>query len=225
MFLGISKTLKSMGGFRLHLGVKMNSWYGWIIMLFVGMFYLMWFSIVAAGWVLYGMFWIGWKAIKLFMCLPKNGKIVVGSVVGVLFVICIIAGLVNGKKTPPADEPAEEIIATTEFEPVTAKESTDTTTNEKANTTTTTTITTTNPTTIITTTTTTKPTTTTTTSKTETFAQASGYYILNTNTHKVHSQGCPSVSKISEENYDTYSGNLQDILTQGYEPCGRCHAK
>ena len=48
-------------------------------------------------------------------------------------------------------------------------------------------------------------------------------YVLNTNTMKFHYITCNSVSKISDENYDTYEGTRDDLMNLGYEPCGRCH--
>lgn len=48
-------------------------------------------------------------------------------------------------------------------------------------------------------------------------------YILNTNTRKFHRPDCSSVSKMKEKNKQAYSGNRQDLINQGYEPCGSCH--
>lgn len=47
-------------------------------------------------------------------------------------------------------------------------------------------------------------------------------YILNTNTHKFHRPGCPSVGDIKPENYSEYTGTRQSVLDMGYQPCGRC---
>ncbi|MEE0751443.1 hypothetical protein [Frisingicoccus sp.] len=48
-------------------------------------------------------------------------------------------------------------------------------------------------------------------------------YVLNTNTMKFHYITCNSVSKIADENYETYEGTRDDLMNQGYEPCGHCH--
>ena len=48
-------------------------------------------------------------------------------------------------------------------------------------------------------------------------------YILNTNTMKFHNPGCSSASKISSKNRKTYTGFREDLIAQGYDPCGNCH--
>ena len=47
-------------------------------------------------------------------------------------------------------------------------------------------------------------------------------YILNTNTHKFHYPTCSSVDDMKESNKQTYTGTRDDLIAQGYEPCGRC---
>lgn len=47
-------------------------------------------------------------------------------------------------------------------------------------------------------------------------------YILNTNTHKFHLPDCPSVDAMSEKNKEEYYGTREDLIDQGYEPCGSC---
>lgn len=47
-------------------------------------------------------------------------------------------------------------------------------------------------------------------------------YILNTNTHKFHYPSCSSVDDMKEANKQEYVGNREDLLNQGYDPCGRC---
>lgn len=47
-------------------------------------------------------------------------------------------------------------------------------------------------------------------------------YILNKNTKKFHYTSCGSASKISEKNKGTYSGSRDDLISQGYSPCGNC---
>lgn len=48
-------------------------------------------------------------------------------------------------------------------------------------------------------------------------------YVLNTNTKKFHYSSCSSVSTIKPENYGTFEGTRDEVIAQGYEPCGRCH--
>lgn len=58
MFVGFTKRLKSMSGFRIGFGLRVNKrnwWYFLFAMLFVGMFYLMWYMMIGAGWMLYFM--------------------------------------------------------------------------------------------------------------------------------------------------------------------------
>lgn len=48
-------------------------------------------------------------------------------------------------------------------------------------------------------------------------------YILNTNTKKFHYPSCSSVDQMKEKNKQVYTGNREDIISQGYEPCKRCN--
>lgn len=48
-------------------------------------------------------------------------------------------------------------------------------------------------------------------------------YILNTNTKKFHYPTCSSVGQMAEKNKQAYSGNREDIIAMGYEPCKRCN--
>lgn len=47
-------------------------------------------------------------------------------------------------------------------------------------------------------------------------------YILNTNTGKFHKPGCSSVDQMKESNKQAYTGLREDVIAQGYSPCGRC---
>lgn len=49
------------------------------------------------------------------------------------------------------------------------------------------------------------------------------YYILNTNSHKFHLPSCSSVDDMSEKNREDYYGSREDLIAQGYDPCGSCH--
>ena len=47
-------------------------------------------------------------------------------------------------------------------------------------------------------------------------------YILNLNSHKFHYPDCNSVKVMSESNKGIYTGTREDLIEQGYEPCGSC---
>lgn len=47
-------------------------------------------------------------------------------------------------------------------------------------------------------------------------------YIINRNTGKFHYPDCPSVDLMSEHNKKEYTGDRDDLISQGYEPCKRC---
>lgn len=47
-------------------------------------------------------------------------------------------------------------------------------------------------------------------------------YVLNTNTKKFHKPDCSGVKDIKEKNKEEYKGSREDLVKQGYEPCGRC---
>ena len=48
-------------------------------------------------------------------------------------------------------------------------------------------------------------------------------YILNTNSMKFHEPSCSSAQKISRKNRKEYFGTREDLIAQGYDPCGSCH--
>ena len=47
-------------------------------------------------------------------------------------------------------------------------------------------------------------------------------YVLNTRTQKFHDPGCSGAADIKEENRQTYTGSREDLIAQGYSPCGQC---
>lgn len=53
--------------------------------------------------------------------------------------------------------------------------------------------------------------------------QAGREYILNTNTKKFHYPDCESATQTAEKNKQSYSGNRDEVIAKGYEPCKRCH--
>ncbi len=48
-------------------------------------------------------------------------------------------------------------------------------------------------------------------------------YILNTSSHKFHYPDCSGVANMSEANKETFTGSREELIAQGYEPCGQCN--
>ena len=48
-------------------------------------------------------------------------------------------------------------------------------------------------------------------------------YVLNTSSKKFHDPACSSVAKIKENNRENFTGERQELLTRGYEPCKVCN--
>ena len=48
-------------------------------------------------------------------------------------------------------------------------------------------------------------------------------YIVNTNTGKFHYPSCGSVKKMKESNKMFFTGTRDELISQGYDPCGNCH--
>ena len=47
-------------------------------------------------------------------------------------------------------------------------------------------------------------------------------YVLNTNTKKFHYPTCSSVSQMSEKNKKAVTASRDEIIADGYSPCGNC---
>ena len=47
-------------------------------------------------------------------------------------------------------------------------------------------------------------------------------YVLNTNSKKFHYPDCKSAAKISESNREEYTGTREELIADGYSPCGNC---
>lgn len=47
-------------------------------------------------------------------------------------------------------------------------------------------------------------------------------YILNTNTKKFHYSDCASAKKISDKNYGESTKSREELIADGYSPCGNC---
>ena len=48
-------------------------------------------------------------------------------------------------------------------------------------------------------------------------------YILNTSKMKFHEPDCPSVKQMSEKNKEKRHCSREELINEGYDPCGRCH--
>lgn len=48
-------------------------------------------------------------------------------------------------------------------------------------------------------------------------------YILNTNNKKFHLKSCSSAKNLPDKNREEYSGNRNDLISKGYEPCKKCN--
>ena len=48
------------------------------------------------------------------------------------------------------------------------------------------------------------------------------HYVLNLSSRKFHLPDCASVDTIREENRQDYTGTREDLIAQGYTPCGSC---
>ncbi|WP_297181949.1 DNA/RNA non-specific endonuclease [uncultured Enorma sp.] len=48
-------------------------------------------------------------------------------------------------------------------------------------------------------------------------------YVLNTNTDKFHYPECDSVDRMSEENKQIVTATRDELIAQGYDPCGNCN--
>ncbi|SDB07646.1 DNA/RNA non-specific endonuclease [Eubacterium oxidoreducens] len=48
-------------------------------------------------------------------------------------------------------------------------------------------------------------------------------YVINTNTKKFHLPTCSSVKRMAQKNTKTYHGDRQELIDEGYDPCGNCN--
>lgn len=47
-------------------------------------------------------------------------------------------------------------------------------------------------------------------------------YVLNTNTRRFHLPSCHSVTDMKPKNRKDYTGTREELINQGYKPCGEC---
>lgn len=52
--------------------------------------------------------------------------------------------------------------------------------------------------------------------------QTEAQYVLNTSSMKFHYPSCSSVKKIAPHNYATSNSSRDELIGQGYDPCGNC---
>ena len=48
-------------------------------------------------------------------------------------------------------------------------------------------------------------------------------YVLNTGTERFHLPSCSSVAKMKRSNRQSFTGTRQELIDQGYSPCGECN--
>ena len=104
MMVGFSKRLKRMGGFSIMSGVRITKrnavWMFWVLM-FLGMFWIMWKWLVLAGWMLYyvclGLAWVFKKPIQKYKEASPKGKANVLYIVAGVFVLSALPPLVAGE--------------------------------------------------------------------------------------------------------------------------------
>lgn len=48
-------------------------------------------------------------------------------------------------------------------------------------------------------------------------------YVLNTKSHKFHLPSCSGVDSMNAENRETVEDTRENLIAQGYSPCGSCH--
>lgn len=48
-------------------------------------------------------------------------------------------------------------------------------------------------------------------------------YVININTGKFHAPGCRTISLMNEENKKVVTESRDELIAQGYDPCGVCH--
>lgn len=162
---------------------------------------------------------------------PKYRKRATTITAGIFLVCGLLAFTTAGSHTSSSQKPdSTATTTTTAVTTTTAAETTTTTT--KATTTTTTTTTTEATTTAAETTTaateppTEAPTTPPAPVQEETPAEQpvenTRTYVINTSSRKFHYPSCSRAKEISDANRSEYTGTRDDLIAQGYDPCGTC---
>ena len=75
MFVGFSKTIARVGGFRLGVGIRMNKnnavWVMFLLM-FVVMFQMVWYMLLLCGWMIYAIIYAMCYGIKKIVALCSH---------------------------------------------------------------------------------------------------------------------------------------------------------
>lgn len=61
------------------------------------------------------------------------------------------------------------------------------------------------------------------TAQEESIESAGITYILNINSKKIHYPDCGSVKQMKDKNKKEFTGNRDELISSGYEPCGNCN--
>ena len=48
-------------------------------------------------------------------------------------------------------------------------------------------------------------------------------YVLNTSSQRFHRPDCASVAEMKDTNRVYFTGSREELIAQGYKPCGRCN--
>ena len=155
---------------------------------------------------------------------PKYRKRATAITAGIFLVCGLLAFTTAGSHTSSSQKP--DSTATTTTTAVTTTTAAETTTTTKATTTTTTTTTTEATTTAATEPPTEAPTEPPAPAQEEAPAeQPAGNtrnYVINTGSGIFHYPSCSSAKRISDANRSEYTGTRDDLIAQGYSPCGNC---
>lgn len=70
MFISLSSAIARFGGMRIGAGFRItrkNAWFGYLILMFIYMFQLMWYTMILAGWLLYLIYYGMFIGIRKFV--------------------------------------------------------------------------------------------------------------------------------------------------------------
>ena len=153
---------------------------------------------------------------------PKYRKRATAITAGIFLVCGLLAFTTAGSHTTSSQKKDSTVTTTTTVVTTTTAEET-TTTTTKATTTTTTTTTEATTTAAETTTAATEPPA---PAQEETPAEQPAAnvftYVINTGSGIFHYPSCSSAKRISDANRSEYTGTRDDLIAQGYSPCGNC---
>mgnify|MGYP000297485664 FL=1 len=70
MFIGFSKSLKRLGGFRVGFRKRLKGWNLLLMLIPIAIYYMMYYLFIAMFWMMYGMFWLLYKIVRCIFVLP-----------------------------------------------------------------------------------------------------------------------------------------------------------